>query len=102
MTFRYFSTLAWDFHLSWPDPGIDYTGPSTKMDLIHKASAIKNAILVFAFQTPQHFTYFGCTFGVEFFSGVYYPQDVRYEKVRSALAHWEHGEIETLNPSGIR
>ncbi len=33
---------------------------------------------------------------------VYHPKDVRDEKVRSALAHWEHGEIETLNPSGIR
>ena len=36
------------------------------------------------------------------FSGVYHPKDVRDEKVFSALAHWEHGEIETLNPLGIR
>ena len=34
---------------------------------------------------------------MEFFSGVYHPKDVPDEKV-----HWEHGEIETLNPSGIR
>ena len=38
-----------------------------------KASANKNAILVFAFQTPQHFTYFGWTFVVQCFSRVYHP-----------------------------
>ncbi len=35
-----------------------------------KASANKNAILVFAFQTSQHFTYFKWTFAVDLFSGV--------------------------------
>ncbi len=33
---------------------------------------------------------------VEFFSGVYHPQDVRDEKVGLTLAHWEHGEMKTL------
>ena len=28
----------------------------------------------------------------ELFSSVYHPQDVRDEKVSSALAHWKHGE----------
>ncbi len=36
------------------------------------------------------------------FSEVYHPQDVRDEKVISALAHWEHGEIKILVPSKIR
>ncbi len=67
-----------------------------------KASANKNAILVFAFQTPQHFTYFGWPFAVKFFSRVYHPQDVRDEKVSSALEHWEHEEIKTLVQSKIR
>ncbi len=40
-----------------------------------KVSANKNAIGVFAIQTPQHFTYFGWTFAAEFFCGVYHPQD---------------------------
>ncbi len=35
-----------------------------------KALANKNAILIIAFQTPQHFTYFGWTVRVEFFPGV--------------------------------
>ncbi len=38
------------------------------MDDTKKASANKNAIGVFAIQTPQHFTYFGWTFAAEFFS----------------------------------
>ena len=46
----------------------------------YKTSANKNAIFVFAFQTPQHFTYFGWTFTAKFFSGVYHLQDVRDEK----------------------
>ena len=58
-----------------------------------KASENKNAILVFAFQTPPHFTHFGWTFAVEFVFSVYHPQDVRDEKFNSsALAHWEHGK----------
>ena len=38
---------------------------------------------------------------VNFFPGVYHPQDVGDEKVSSALAHWEHVEIKTLVPSKI-
>ncbi len=49
-----------------------------------KALENKNAILIFAFQTPPHFTHFGWTFAVEFFSSVYHPQDVRDQKVSSA------------------
>ncbi len=65
---------------------------------VYKASANKNASLVFAFQTPQHFTHFGWTFAVNFFSGVYHPQDVRDEKVSLTLAHWKHGEIPSCFP----
>ena len=46
-------------------------------------------------------TYFGWTFAVEFFSGVYHPQDTRDEKVSSVLPCGEYGEIEPLDPSGI-
>ncbi len=42
--------------------------------------------------------HFGLTFAVEFFSGVYHPQDVRDEKVSLTPVHWEHGEIKTLVP----
>ena len=46
-----------------------------------KASLNKIKIRVFFIWTPQHFTYFGWTFAVEFFSGVYHPQDPQEEKV---------------------
>ncbi len=39
---------------------------------------------------------------VEFFSWVYQPQDTPDEKVSSVLPRREHGEIEPLDPSGIR
>ncbi len=51
-----------------------------------KALANKNAILAFAFQTPQNFTYFEWTFAVEFFSGVYHPQDSRKKLDRESLS----------------
>ncbi len=65
---------------------------NTKMEVdVYKASANKNAILVSAFQTPQHFTHFGWTFAVEFFSRVYHPQDVRDEKPSpSTLGTWRN------------
>ena len=66
-----------------------------------KALANKNAILVFAFQTPQHFMYFGWTFTVKFFSGVYHPQDILCEKVSSALAHWEHGDCDGITTNWL-
>ncbi len=66
-----------------------------------KASADKIAIFVFFIWTPQHFTYFGWTFEVKFFSGVYHAQDTRDEKVSLVLPHGEHGEIQPLDPSGI-
>ncbi len=59
---------------------------------VSKASENKNAIVVFAFQTPPNFIHFGLTFAVKFFSSVYHPQDVPDEKVSSALAYWEHGK----------
>ena len=37
----------------------DITTVSTKKKYTFKALANKNAILVFAFQTPKHFTHFG-------------------------------------------
>ena len=42
-----------------------------------KASANKIKILVFFIWTPQYFMYFGWTFAVEFFSGVYRSQNTR-------------------------
>ena len=33
---------------------------------------------------------------VDFFSGVYNPQDVQDEIVTLSLAHWDHREIKTL------
>ncbi len=42
-----------------------------------EALANKIKILVSLIWTPQHFTYFGWTFAVEFFSGVYHPQNTR-------------------------
>ena len=53
---------------------------------IFKALANKIAILVIAIQTPQHFMYFRWTFAVEFFSGVYHPQDTRDEKFSSVIS----------------
>ena len=68
----------------WPDHKIRYYHCSAKnyfpkgaikKELTRKASANKIKILVFLIWTPQHFRYFGWTFAVEFFAGVYHPQD---------------------------
>ena len=55
-----------------------------------KASANKNAILVFAFWTPQHFTYFGWTFAIKFFiSDVFQVIDPRkkFDRESSSEVH---------------
>ena len=82
-------------------PCHDWGTEETKKQEINKASANKIKILIFFIQTPQHITYFGRTFAVEFFSGVYHTQDTRDEKGSLVLPHGEHGEIEPLDPSGI-
>ncbi len=45
-----------------------------------EASVNKNAILVFAFQTPQHCTYFGWTSAVSFFLGSITPKTSEMKK----------------------
>ncbi len=67
----------------WTDEWTEALSQGT--ETIIKASENKNAILVFAFQTTPHFTHFGWIFAVKFFSLVCHPQDVRDEKVSSAL-----------------
>ncbi len=58
---------------------------------------IKMQFLHLRFKHPKN----SCTSdelsGSNFFSGVYHPKDVPDEKSSLALAHWEHGNIETLN-----
>ena len=56
---------------------------NTNFGINCKALENISTVLVFAF--PQHFTHFRWTFMVDFFSAVYHPQGVRYEKISSAL-----------------
>ena len=50
-----------------------------------KASAIKNAILVIAFLTPQHLRNLGWIFVNKFFSALYLPQDSEVRKIMGCL-----------------
>ena len=63
--------------------------------LMYKSSCIPVSII------HSFLLYLGRTFITDFFSAVYYPAETRVEKVSSALAHWEYGEIRILAPSKI-
>ncbi len=78
------------------------THPDDQIITTHKVSANKIKIRIFFIWTAQHSTYFGWTFAVELFSGIYHPQDTLDERVSLVLRHGEHVEIEPLDPSGIR
>ncbi len=56
-----------------------------------KASANKNAILVFAFQTTN-ILHASDELSGSIFSGVYHTQDIQDEKVSLTLAHWGLGD----------
>ncbi len=82
----------------WKPAHSDRKGIKNSIKYAYKALKNKNAILVFAFQTPPHFQNFGWTFAVGFFSSVYHPQDVHDEMlVRPAVAHWEHGKRDDID-----
>ncbi len=76
-----------------------YTHPAfCIMTDLRKRQRIKSLIiLVFLIWTPQHFTYFGWTFAVKFFSGVYHPRDSQDEKVSSVLSQGELGPFQIKN-----
>ena len=61
--------------------------PTSLHATAYKALANKIAILEFEIQTPQHLTYLGWTFGTEFFSALYHPQDTPHEKKSVAIVH---------------